>query len=108
MLASSNLVQVASTYERKITLYDLFDEYLKSLNKSSADNIKYYIRDFKNIIENKQIEDVSVNDIQLYLNYKKNMNLKSTTIFRYYRMLKTIFNYAISHNYIDKNPCVRC
>ena len=108
MLVQSNLALVASTNERKITLYDLFDRYLKSVSKASADNIKYYINDFKELIEDKDLVDVTVDDIQFYIDYKKSLKLKDTTIYRYYRVLVTIFNYAVSHEYIDKNPCSRC
>lgn len=91
-----------------ILLYDLFNEYLNSISKSSSECIKYYIKDFKNFfIQNKHISCITVNDIQKYINYKRSFNLKDTTLYRYYRMIKTIFNYAISHEYLEKNPCIR-
>ncbi len=105
MFQSSNLAY-ASTNKREIKLYELFDEYLMTLSSSSYATIKYYIEDFKKFICNKNVSEVTVNDIQKYINYKKALNLKDTTIYRYYRFIKTIFNYAISHEYIEKNPCV--
>lgn len=101
----NSFLAYASTNKREIKLYELFDEYLQTLSSSSYTTIKYYIEDFKKFIFNKNVFDVTVNDIQKYINYKKALNLKDTTIYRYYRLLKTIFNYAISHEYIDKNPC---
>lgn len=106
MLQSNNLVLFASTNERQILLYELFDKYLKTLSSSSYNTIKYYIEDFKKHMGNKYILDITVDDIQYYINYKKDLNLKDSTIYRYYRMLKTIFNYAISHKYLKENPCV--
>lgn len=107
MLNNTNLALVASTSKREIDLYTLLDEYLITVSKESAKSISYYIGDFKKFLENKYISNVTVNDIQRYINYKSSLNLKDTTIYRYYRMLKTIFNYAVSHEYIEKNPCVR-
>lgn len=104
MFQNSNLAY-ASTNKREIKLYELFDEYLQTLSSSSYTTIKYYIKDFKKFICNKNVSEVTVNDIQRYINYKKALNLKDTTIYRYYRFIKTIFNYAISHEYIEKNPC---
>ncbi|MCI8519739.1 MAG: hypothetical protein HFJ51_06900, partial [Clostridia bacterium] len=74
-------------------------------NKTSADNIKYYINDFKKFMKNGYLTNITVDDIQNFINYKRCMLLKDTTVYRYYRMLKTIFNYAISHKYIVENPC---
>lgn len=107
-MLESNSLAYASTNERQITLYELFDRYLESLNKTSADSIKYYINDFKNYMKNDYLINITVDNIQDLINYKRCMLLKDTTIYRYYRMLKTIFNYAVSHDYIDKNPCERC
>lgn len=104
MLVLSKLTDV-STNERKIKLYELFDEYLETLSSSSYTTINYYIQDFKKYISNKNVSRINVNDIQKYINSKKSANLKETTVYRYYRLLKTIFNYAISHEYIEKNPC---
>lgn len=98
---------LASTCKREITLYELIDDYLSSLSKASYNTLKYYTNDFKHIISNKKLIDVNINDIQRFINYKRSMNLKETTIYRYYRMLQTIFNYAVSHKYINKNPCAR-
>lgn len=92
--------------EKKITLYNLFDEYLSTLRQNTATTYQFYINDFKCFIEDKELQDVNVNDIQKYINYKVKSKLKDVTVYRYYSMLKTIFNYAISHEYLQKNPCV--
>ncbi len=105
MLASNNLALVASTNERQITLYELFDEYLDTLTSNSVKQFRYYINDFKKYFEDIYIDEITVNDVQKYINSKISMNLRDTTVYRYYRMLKTIFNYAVSHSYIDKNVC---
>lgn len=106
MIESNNLVLDTSTNERQILLYELFDEYLRTLSNSSHSSIRYYIEDFKRHVENKYVLYVTIDDIQNYINYKKDLNLKDSTVYRYYRMLKTIFNYAISHKYLKENPCV--
>lgn len=99
-----SLAHVANTNIRQyITLYALFDEYLESISEKSRDTISYYLNDFKKVVEDKDILAVTVNDIQKYINYKKSQNLKDSTLFRYYRMLITVFNYALSHEYIEKN-----
>ncbi len=99
-----SLAHVANTNIRQyITLYALFDEYLESVSENSRDTISYYLNDFKKVVEDKNILAVTVNDIQKYINYKKSQNLKDSTLFRYYRMLITVFNYALSHEYIEKN-----
>lgn len=108
MLENTNLALVASTSKRKITLHDLFDKYLKTLSASSRSTIRYYTRDFENFTKVEYAADITIDDIQEYIDYKKDMNLEDSTIFRYYENLTTIFNYAISHEYITKNPCKRC
>lgn len=91
--------------EKKITLYNLFDEYLSTLRQNTATTYQFYINDFKCFVEDKELQDVNVNDIQKYINYKVKSKLKDVTVYRYYSILKTIFNYAISHEYLQKNPC---
>lgn len=99
-----SLAHVANTNIRQyITLYALFDEYLESISEESRNAVSYYLNDFKKVVEDKNILAVTVNDIQKYINYKKSQNLKDSTLFRYYRILITVFNYALSHEYIEKN-----
>lgn len=107
-MAENTNLALASTNKRQKMLYEIFDEYLNSLTKISYRTIYYYVRDFKNIVEDKYIADVNVNDIQKYINYKYDTQLKDTTIYKCYCILKTVFNYAIAHEYIIKNPCIRC
>jgi len=104
-MSYSSLALATNTYERQMMLYDLFDEYLKSLKEESSKTYQTYINDFKNFFENKDLYEVNVNDIQKYINYKVKSKLKDVTVYRYYSILKTIFNYAISHEYLQKNPC---
>lgn len=92
--------------EKKITLYNLFDEYLSTLRQNTATTYQFYINDFKNFFENKDLYEINVNDIQKFVNYKVKLKLEDVTVYRYYSILKTIFNYAISHEYLQKNPCV--
>ena len=104
-MSVSSLALINDTYERKMTLYDLFDKYLSSLRKSTATNYQCYINDFKSFFKNKDLYDVNVNDIQEFVDYKVSLELKEVTVYRYYSILKTIFNYAISHEYLQTNPC---
>lgn len=103
-----NTLVSTSTNKRQKMLYEIFDEYLNSLTKISYRTIYYYVRDFKKLVKDKYIADVDINDIQKYINYKYDTQLKDTTVYKSYCILKTIFNYAIAHEYIVKNPCVRC
>lgn len=105
-MSYSSLALATNTYERQMMLYDLFDEYLKSLKEESSKTYQTYINDFKNFFENKDLYEVNVNDIQKFVNYKVKLKLEDVTVYRYYSILKTIFNYAISHEYLQKNPCV--
>lgn len=85
--------------------YDLLEEYLQCLSFNSAKTYKSYINDIKQFISNQELHNITTADIQKYINFKKALNLKATTIYRYYRIIKTIFNYAVANNYIEKNPC---
>jgi len=105
MLTRSTLAFTASTNERKIKLLNLCNEYLESVSSSSATTIDYYLKDFLKFVSNKYVTDITVDDIQKYINYKKSNNLKDTTIYRCYRILKTLFNYAVSHEYLSANVC---
>lgn len=107
MLTSNNLALVASTNEREITLHDLCDKYLQTLSKASINSVKYYLQDFENFISNKNISSITIDDIQSYVDYKKAICLEDSSIYRYSSALKTLFNYAVSHKYIDENPCTR-
>lgn len=90
-----------------ILLSDLISEYLLSVAQTSVKSLSYYLNDFLLYCTNKHIDDITVNDIQHYINNKQNQELKDTTIYRYYSNIKTLFNYAISHECLEKNPCAR-
>lgn len=107
MLVQTNLAYASTNERETIYLYDLFDRYLKSISENSANTLRFYINDFKKFINNKDISTITVDDIQLIINSKKAQNLKDSTLYRYYQILQTVFNYAILHEYIDKNPCKR-
>lgn len=107
MLANHSLALMTSTHER-ILLSDLIDEYLSSLAQSSAKNLSYFFNDFLTFCTDKYINDITIRDIQKYINYKQSQNLKSTTTYKYLCVLRVLFNYAVSHKYLNENPCERC
>lgn len=92
-----------------MTLYDLFDEYVYNYHYAHnsknevLSNISHYKTYFKN---NKNIEDITQDDIQNFVNYEYYANCyENTTIFNRFSRLKAIFNYAIRKKYILVNPC---
>ena len=89
-MSYSSLALATNTYERQMMLYDLFDEYLKSLKEESSKTYQTYINDFKNFFENKDLYEINVNDIQKFVNYKVKLKLEDVTVYRYYSILKTI------------------
>ena len=66
---------------------DLFLEYL------NENNIKKY-------------NDVTYQDIRLYINYLHDLNYNNKTISRHISSLRSFFKYLKANNIIDDNPCI--
>ena len=107
MLASHSLALMTSTHKRML-LSQLIDEYLSSINLEESHIKRYELNDFMKFTSDKLISDITIHDIQNYISFKQSRNLKSTTIYKYLCILRVLFNYAISHKYLEENPCKRC
>lgn len=106
MSRDNDLVITANTNIRGILLYDLFDLYLDTItNKNTLYSTKNIIKNFKSYFSNKNICYITASEIQIFINYYKHKNIEDITLYHYYRVLKSIFNFAINNNYLIKNPC---
>lgn len=111
VLVSTNLALAKSINfnKRNLGLFDLFDEYYENYHHSNTTKyeIKLMIMNFKNFFRhNKLITEITVDDIQSYVNYEYCFNkLKDSTVYLRYQRLKAIFNYAIKKEYLTNNPC---
>ena len=81
---------------------------VKSLEGLSAKTIEMYenrLRIFFYSIA-KQPQDVSTNDIRLFLaTYKKQHGVSDRTIDKFRQVIDTFFKWAVDEEYIAKNPC---
>lgn len=90
-----------------ISLSTLQTEYLKySATRHSSKTTKDYgsvIRDFINFIGKCSINKIEKNSIEKYVQHKfqKSMFVASKNL----RYLKSIFNWAVTQEYIDSSPC---
>ena len=106
MVSSSNLALVASTNERQISLYDLFDFYLETItNRNSYYTTKNLLTTYKRYFYNRNARDLDTVEIQKFVNYHKRRDISELTLYNYFKVLKSVFNFAIHNNFIDKNPC---
>ncbi|MBM4159431.1 MAG: hypothetical protein FJ216_11735 [Ignavibacteria bacterium] len=92
---------------KNITLEYLFDDFLSysKVNHSPGTYLIYsnFCRLFKDFIGNKQIIHLSLKDAENYKSYRYK-SVAVPTINIEVRSLKSIFNYAVNHYYIDSNP----
>lgn len=84
-------------------------EVVKQSTKPSTFDRYYGI--YKNYIEDTtlsflKLNDVHPSDIQKYYNALKKKGKSSSTIFNLNKLLRSFFNYAVSQDYILKNPCL--
>lgn len=108
MLENTNLALVASTSKRQITLYELFDEYLRnySYSNNSKYNAEHYILKIKKYFKDIDINDINRDLVQDYINHLTCIEcLGKSYINNLFSRLKAVLNYAISKNYIEYNVC---
>lgn len=89
-------------------LYDLFETYLKNCNlaNNTYKCVENYIEKiYKAYFRNIEITEITTNDINRFIRFEKATMIKDVTIYTYFKQLKTIFNYAIKNELLEKNPC---
>lgn len=89
-----------------------FIEELKYEKRYSDLTIKGYLRDLDLFLEYlnenniKKYNDISYQDIRLYINYLHDLNYNNKTISRHISAMKSFFKYLRSKNIIDNNPMI--
>ena len=85
---------------------DFFFEESKRVKISTHDEYKYY---FKNHItpffKEKEITSITSKDIQAWQNNMLKKNLMNSTINKVYRVLRSYFDFLVTFEYININPC---
>ncbi len=105
---------IKSGFQSKQTmLYDLFAEFLRieqskignDIDRTTYDKYRLVVERFKQAIANKPLNQVCNSDILDYKYYLLNTaKLGNGTLCGYLTKAKTIFNYAIDNDMIDRNP----
>jgi len=100
-----------SKIEDVVTLSQASEKYLQVMKKFK--NLKQdnhsrtfevvYRRFIKIVSENKNIKDITKDDIQYFVNQIKN-EIENASVLTYLRYLKGFFNYLIENEYIVKSP----
>lgn len=89
-------------------LYNLFEKFLENSTfaHSTYNNFSRFIEKVcKPFFKDKDIKEITDNDISSFIKLQKAAGLKDVTIYSYYKQLRIIFNYALRHNWIAENPC---
>jgi integrase len=94
--------------KRKFSFNDLKDEALKytSQNYTASTNqiYKYTIANFLKILGNKNLNTISINDIEFYKS-ERLKSIKKVTLNFEIRTLKALFNFAVRRGMAKENPC---
>ena len=81
---------------------------IKSLEGLSEKTINFYKNRLKIFFETveKQPQDVTANDVRMYLaTYKMSKNISDRTLEKYRQILYCFFSWAVDEEYLIKNPC---
>jgi len=105
---SQSEIKIKKSTSPKFTLHDLQTEVLKFV----SDNLRrstglIYIRVFKHmfkIIGNKQLKQITTNDIENYKSVRLRV-VNKTTVNIEFTTIKAIFNIGIRFNLLESNPC---
>jgi site-specific recombinase XerD len=112
MESKENALVVQEDSWQEDLMFYLKRKILEGKSKGSIENYKYVITCFFQFV-NKAVRDVTADDIQLYLSYKKNVNGSSD---KYLCSIRTVLNgffvwciknHVIEHNPIDAVPLVK-
>ena len=92
-----------------ITLNELtkmyVEEYLALNPSSSGDSIKsWYKNNIKNELGNRKVSTLRVGDLERLALKMKNNNYSVNYINKMTALIKTILNYGVSHEIVDRNP----
>ena len=115
-----NRFDIPVKYKKEYVFNDVWREYINSdmSSKSNIENKKFLSVHFLPALKNKDIKNITVQDIENYrlkrkfeiMGLPKNVGQKESnitfrTINREITILHHFFNYCIKCGYIDKNPC---
>ncbi len=93
---------------QKITYYlkDIIEDYRQhtQLYYTSPDNFEYVINAFQKMMGNKDIEKITVNDIEKYISLRHG-KVKNATINREMDIIRRIFSLAVENGKLKTNPC---
>lgn len=91
----------------KLTFKEFSDMYIKHIELSyAAKTIELYncaLKKFK-ILESKEMQNITSLDIEKCVDKMVKDNINNNSISSYVDKIKAMFNYAVSHNIIIKNP----
>ncbi len=77
----------------------------KKLSNNTKDAYQRDLLAFSNFLNNKEINNITTNDIRNYINYLSDNNEKDKTIARKVVSIRTFFDYLMREKKISANPC---
>ena len=77
----------------------------KKLSNNTKDAYERDLIEFSNYLKNKNINNITSNDIRKYINYLNDNNDKDRTIARKVVSIRTFFDYLMKNKIISENPC---
>ena len=100
----TELVVLTDTVPREVKNY-LVSKGIEGLSDKTIANYKIILSIFFQTV-NKAPQEVSTNDIRLYLvTYKMQRKVSDRTLEKYREILYSFFSWLADEEYIDKNPC---
>jgi len=96
--------------KQSVTVSELLDEWYSmrldgKIRVNSINTYKSQIQRIKNDLGYKKVKDISVYTVECYIREIEKEG-KTYTAKCILRILKTLFNYALQHDIVVKNPCV--
>lgn len=85
-----------------------FHSFLKREKNASSNTIENYLRDSRIYLENidKSLESINKTDIMSYIMKLQTEGKSEATVSRKLSSLRSLFEYLINHNLIEKNPTI--
>ena len=90
------------TPSKYITKYLSYIEYERGLSKNTIDSYKYDLKEF-DLYFNKNITNLTYNDIQNYLDYISNKSARTTA--HHITVLNAFYKFLLDEKIINSNPC---
>lgn len=103
--------QVLNEYApQNITLNRLYQEYILKMYKRKSNawavRIRQHLNNFLDYTGDRDLKSISIHDMDNYIDHRMSLKMANKTVREEISSISAMFRYAISHDYLVKNPCL--